>query len=137
MNTLPEVWGLIALIGEPVPGADPAVNKLLSDPGLSPATREVLNAAFLIAGYTDNAAAAHAGAPENAPATVYARTLLAGPNAKALADATMRGVDHGRIRIPAGAGRALDLSYERLFSLTRTEQAAQFHVPVTVLNRLR
>lgn len=134
VNNMPELWGLAALIGEPVPGQDAAVIALLADPRATPPVREVLNAAFLIAGYIDSAAAAESGTPENGTLTAHALTLLAGPGSKELADTVMRFVDRGRIRITAEAGRALDLSYERLFSLTRAERAAQFHVPITLLS---
>ena len=137
MNTLPELWGLIDLIGAPVPGEDAMVNDLLADAELSPAIREVLAAAFLIAGYADPAAASDAGMPENASVIGYAHTILAGPGAKQLADAVMRSVDHRRTPVSRAEARALDLSYERLFSLTAAERSAQFRHPIALLNNTR
>ena len=135
MGTLPELWRLADLIGEPAPAADADVRELLSDPQITPAAREVLNAAFLIAGHADSTAVSEAGVPADATLIARARTLLAGANAKDFADSVMRGVDRGRIRTGPGGGRALDLSYERLFSLSRTERQAQFSTPVQLLDR--
>lgn len=134
MNTPPDLWGLIDLIGEPVPGEDTAVNELLADRELSPVIREVLAAAFLIAGYVRPDAAREAGVRENASVIGYAHTLLAGPGAKALADAVMRSVDHGRVRVDPAGARALDLSYERLFALTSRESTDQFRTPISLLS---
>lgn len=132
-HALPDVWGLIDLLGVPVPAADTAVNELLTGPGITPAVREILTAAITLAGHVDDAAAREAGIREGDSVTAYAHTLLAGPFAKELADALMRAVDAGRIPADRSTARALDLSYERIFALTHTERTVQFRTPIALL----
>lgn len=108
-------WGLIDLIGAPVPGEDTEVDALLSCPELTAGVREMLLAAFVLARLVDPDAAMAAGVRPAASVIGYAHLLLTPATGQTLAESVMASLASGRTRLTRETLRRADLACQRLY----------------------